>query len=218
MPAASDPREIAVLVPMAELLRTLGFATNERTHRCVCILHGGSNPSAFAWRDDGRWHCFSCGASGDRFTLVRTLRQCSFREAVAFLAQLAGVEHHQVKLSSAEVERVRNTRKRAERAAWRIRDEILQLRIYYCDALHRSERLWQRIGGGFVRVSGEAELNTAWERLARLAPVAAFFLAAYNFLNRADAAALARFALASTIERRKIILGEQHADPKLRAA
>src|SRR5712691_2912375 len=99
MRAVSDAREIAVLVPTAQLLAALGFDVNERTRRCACILHGGANPTAFSWREDGRWHCFSCGRGGDRIALVRAVCGCSFREAVTFLAQLAGVEYRVQKLS-----------------------------------------------------------------------------------------------------------------------
>lgn len=210
--------EVAGLVPMPELLRALGFEANERTRRCACILHGGSNPSAFAWLADGRWHCHSCGAGGDKIALVRAMRQCSFRDAVGFLAALAGVDHHPAKPSRAEVERARDRRERAENAAWRIRDEVLRLRIYYCDILHRSERLWCQIGGDFIRLRSETERESVWDRLGRLAPVMAYFLAAHDFLNRADAATLTRFALSSTFVRRNAILGEHYADPKLQAA
>src|SRR5579872_2375840 len=86
-------REIAALVAMPRLLTALGFAVGERTHRCSCILHGGSNPTAFAWTDAGLWKCHSCGAGGDKIALVRAVRQCRFREAVEVLAALAGVEY-----------------------------------------------------------------------------------------------------------------------------
>jgi hypothetical protein len=54
-----SPGDISALVAMPHLLAALGFAVNERTRRCACLLHGGRNPSAFSWRYDGRWCCFS---------------------------------------------------------------------------------------------------------------------------------------------------------------
>jgi len=61
MPAAlAEPRvfaaarEIAELVPMPRLLDALSFRVNERTRRCACLLHGGSNQTALSWREDGR--------------------------------------------------------------------------------------------------------------------------------------------------------------------
>jgi hypothetical protein len=71
----------AELVPMKRLLKAVGIETHTPGRRAACILHGGSNPTDFSWREDGHWHCFSCGASGDRIALVRSLRQCGFREA-----------------------------------------------------------------------------------------------------------------------------------------
>jgi CHC2-type zinc finger protein len=214
----AEARQIAALVPMGVLLGALGFIVNKRTRRCACLIHGGSNPTAFAWTDAGLWKCHSCGAGGDRIALVRAVRQCSFRDSVELLAALVGVEYHPAKLSGAEVERVRDRHERAERAAWRIRDEILRLRIYYCDVLHRSERLWRRIGGDFPGVRNETEREAVWLRLARLAPAATYFLAAHDFLNRADAATLARFALASTADRRTQIFGEINGNANLQAA
>lgn len=113
-----NEREIAALLPMSRLLVVLGFQVNERARRCACILHGGANPSAFAWSDDGRWHCFSCGNGGDRIELVRSVRQCGFREALAFLATLAGVELEQGNFSRADIERLRQERQAEERAAY----------------------------------------------------------------------------------------------------
>src|ERR1700729_156521 len=87
----AEARETAALVPMARLLETLGFRANTRTRRSKCVLHKGTNPSEFAWRHDGLWYCFSCGEGGDRIALVMAARKCSFREASAMLAQMAGV-------------------------------------------------------------------------------------------------------------------------------
>jgi len=97
---------VAELVPMSELLGALGFTVSTRTRRCPCILHGGSNPSAFSWRDDGRWYCHSCGAGGDRIALVRGVRQCGFHDAVRLLAELASAEQRAQRILCADVARV----------------------------------------------------------------------------------------------------------------
>lgn len=199
-------KELAALVPMSRLLAELGFAVSERTRRAPCVLHSGSNPSAFSWRDDGRWHCFSCGEGGDRIALVRAVRQCSFREAVAFLAALSGVGCRLRRVSRREFAETRRRRERAERAAWQIVDEIGRLRRYYTDGLYRAERLQQRIGDELLRPSTEAAQDPVWERLARLAPAVTFFFAAWNFIWDAKPDALAQFALASPARRRRFIL------------
>jgi hypothetical protein len=213
----TEGREIARLVPVPRLLEALGFAFKERTHRCACVLHRGSNPTAFSWREDGLWYCHSCRAGGDKIALIRAVRQCGFREAVRFLAALAGVEYQFQRASQHEIEKSKLRRARAELAAWRIADEIGRLRRYYMDGLHRTERLQRRIGNKLLRSGTEAERDAEWERLARLAPVCTFFFAAWSFTWDAKANALAHFALASPGDRRRFIL-EGKSDGLAKAA
>jgi hypothetical protein len=204
---AADVREIAALVALPRLLAALGFEANERSRRCACILHGGTNRTAFSWTEAGLWKCHSCGAGGDRIALVRAVRQCSFREAVEFLAALAGVEFRSRRVSRREIAQARRRQVRAERAAWRIADEIGRLRRYYTDALHRCERLQYRIGRQLLRASRNAERESAWKQLTRLAPICSFFFAAWNFVWDAKPDTLAHFTSASSTERRQFVLG-----------
>ncbi len=203
----SDPRQIAGLVPMARLLEALDFAVNERTRRAPCRLHSGSNPTAFSWREDGRWHCHSCDAGGDRIAVVRAVRQCSFREAVEFLAALAGVKFRLQRVSRQEIGQIRQRRERAEHAAWRISDEVGRLRRYYTDTMHRAEQLQWRAGHDLLRASTDWARDTAWERLARIAAVSTFFFMGWSFIWGANPEALVSFVLASPTERRRSILG-----------
>jgi len=191
---------------MVRLLESLGFEVNERTRRAPCVLHGGSNASAFAWTESGLWRCHSCGRGGDRIALVRAARQCSFRDGVAYLAALAGVEFQDRRLPRQEMVGRQRRRERAERAAWQIADEIGRLRRHYTDALHRTDRLQALIGNEILRESNESVREEIWERLARLASVSTFFLAAWNFIWDAESHTLARFALATPAERRQFIL------------
>ncbi len=200
-----EVREIAAIVPMPRLLESLGFQVKERTRRGPCVIpshaHGGSNPSVFSWREDGHWYCFSRSVGGDRIALVRAVRECSFREALAFLAALAGIDYRQQKISRADLQRSERRRERASRAAWHIRDEVLRLRSHYGEALRRTERLQRRIG-----IEDGTEV---WDRLARLASVSTFFLAAFTHISNLDSAGLAHFALTSATERRAEILGSE---------
>jgi hypothetical protein len=203
-----NAHEVAELVAMPEILCALGFQANECTRRCACILHGGSNRSAFSWTDAGLWKCHSCGAGGDRIALVRVIKNCGFREAVEFLAELAGVSYSPRRVARHEIERARRRRERAESAGWRVRDEVLRLRCYYRDGLHRAERLMACMGEEILRCHTEAEQDAALERMARLASPQTFFLAAYDFLCRASVPALVQFVLASSEHRRGLILGD----------
>ncbi len=87
-----SPQAIAALVPMVRLFDHLGIPVNERTHRCLCPLHGGTNRTAFSWTENGLWHCFSCGRSGDKYDLIRVVLRCDFPEALKVMAVLAGVD------------------------------------------------------------------------------------------------------------------------------
>jgi CHC2 zinc finger len=207
MQATHSLREIEALVSMPEMLRALGFEANERTRRCACLLHGGSNRSAFSWTEAGLWKCHSCGAGGDRIALVRAVRNCGFYEALEFLGHLAGVECSSRQISRREIEHAQIRRERGENAAWRVRDDMVRLRSSYRDGLHRAERLMTRMGEDVIRSRTEAEQDAAWELIARLAPAQTFFLAAYDFLSRVSGAALVRFVLASPEQRRALILG-----------
>jgi DNA primase len=204
----TDAREIAALVPTAVLLSALGFKISERTRRCACIVHGGSNRSAFSWTETGLWKCHSCGAGGDRIALVKAVRRCSFREAIEFLAALAGVNFRSQQVSRREIAQTRQRRERAGHAAWRIVDEIGRLRRYYTDAMHRFDRLQERIGNEILQSSTEEAREAAWEQLARLVAARTFFFAAWNFVWHAKPDTLVRFVLASPTERRRFVIGD----------
>ncbi|MBZ5502349.1 MAG: hypothetical protein LAN59_08915 [Acidobacteriia bacterium] len=136
-----DAREITALVAMPRLLASLGFVVNERTRRCACTLHGGSNPSAFAWTDSGLWRCHSCGAGGDRIALIRAVRSCSFGEALRFLASLAGVEFEQDK--RADTERLRQERQAEEHAADLLAHAEHGLLLELADELESLRKIWR---------------------------------------------------------------------------
>ena len=56
-----------------------------------CPFHGEKTPSFHAEDRKGRYHCFGCGVSGDHFTFLVEQEGLSFPEAVAQLAEEAGI-------------------------------------------------------------------------------------------------------------------------------
>ena len=201
----SSPREVASLVDMTRLLETLGFSVNLRAHRCPCLLHGGENQTAFAWTEDGRWFCFSCGIGGDRIALVMAAKRCSFRDAMSVLSAMAGIPFTIRRRSSAEIRRSVQRRERASQLAWRLQDEIVLLRGVFRDRLLRAEHL-QQIVGERLQAATMPDCQFSWGVLVRLAPVTSFFLAGVRFLDSANVGSLIRFVQASHSERRRIIL------------
>ena len=202
MPTPSaDERQIAASVPMNRLLESLGFVVNERTKRSPCLLHSGSNPTAFSWTESGLFRCHSCGRGGDRIALVREVKQCSFREAVAYLAALAGVEYRSDGLSRAEVEEAQRKRQSlrndaetllsVEHLTWRkAQDVVLQLEVIRRCAGRRLNAL---NSGAGERWPGEGEF--AWEALAEVYRQMPRAVAAYNVISFAPHKDRLTFAL-----------------------
>lgn len=213
----SSASEVAGLVRMPELLSALGFGVNTRTRRAPCILHGGSNASSFSWRDDGLWHCHSCGEGGGKITLVRAVRRCGFREAVEFLAALAGVEYRARHVSPQEIARLRARRERAEAAAWDVQDRFVRLQSGYARALRLVEKLQRAIGERLSREIPSERAERLWAMLARIAPVSGSLFAVWGYLGQADIPTRIRFALGSPAERRAMVFGEELSNESLAA-
>jgi DNA primase len=56
-----------------------------------CPFHGEKSPSFHCEDRKGRYHCFGCGVSGDHFRFLVELEGLAFPEAVARVAEMAGV-------------------------------------------------------------------------------------------------------------------------------
>jgi hypothetical protein len=192
MLATPDAREIAALVPLPRLLDALGFDANVRTRRCACLLHRGSNPSAFSWREDGLWHCHSCGRGGDRIGLVRAVRSCSFREAVTFLAELAGVALEQGTVSPDDAERLRQELESEARAAQLLANVEHRLLLELSDELEGLRRL-RRAAGASLAAGRKLELS--WAALKFVADTLPRMDAAYSIAAFAAPLKRAKFAL-----------------------
>lgn len=186
-------KDIVVLVPMPRLLSELGFKVDTRTRRSICFLHGGKTFGAFSWRDDGLWCCHSCGRGGDKLDLVREVRHCDFKDALKFLATLAGVNLDGSRKFRDELARARRERKKREVEEARLkaiersaflesRDDVLELEALRRHAGRRLAALeWDFDGERFV---GEREVGW-WvlEIVAKEMPQAAAVYAVAAFSN-----------------------------------
>ena len=65
----------------------------ERGHRLWwrCPFHNDKNPSFCVTPGKSEWYCFGCGARGDAPKLVMHRKGMKFPEALAFLAEQAGM-------------------------------------------------------------------------------------------------------------------------------
>lgn len=78
----------------------------------LCPFHNEKTPSFHVSSDKQFFHCFGCGAGGDVISFVMKIENLDFPDAVAKLAEWAGMELPQSDYGSGE----RNLRRRAEEA------------------------------------------------------------------------------------------------------
>ncbi|HEX2184888.1 MAG TPA: DNA primase, partial [Chloroflexota bacterium] len=62
-----------------------------RGFKGLCPFHGEKTPSFHVYPDQGTFHCFGCGKSGDVFTWLQETEHLDFGEALRRLADRAGV-------------------------------------------------------------------------------------------------------------------------------
>lgn len=72
---------------------TLGIEVQRRGKVWVglCPFHSEKTGSFTIYADQGRFHCFGCGADGDVFDLIQKRTGGDFKDAVEFAARAAGV-------------------------------------------------------------------------------------------------------------------------------
>src|SRR6185312_7326475 len=87
--------ELRLRTPIAEVVgRRVALKRMGRDLVGLCPFHGEKTPSFHVYTagDTPHYHCFGCGAHGDAITYVMQAENLEFREAVAMLAQQAGLE------------------------------------------------------------------------------------------------------------------------------
>src|SRR5215813_8706800 len=57
----------------------------------LCPFHGERTPSFYVFPETGTWRCFGCNEGGDVFTFFEKQQGLDFREALAMLAERAGI-------------------------------------------------------------------------------------------------------------------------------
>ncbi|HEV2122217.1 MAG TPA: DNA primase [Chloroflexota bacterium] len=84
--------EIKARVDIVDLIsQTVQLNKAGRYLKGLCPFHGEKTPSFIVYPDQGRYHCFGCGKSGDAFTWVQETEHLDFGETLRKLADRAGV-------------------------------------------------------------------------------------------------------------------------------
>src|ERR1051326_777804 len=74
--------EIGAVVPLKK---------SGKAYKGVCPFHSERTPSFYVFPNSGSWKCFGCQESGDMFTFLEKQQGLEFKEALAILAEKAGV-------------------------------------------------------------------------------------------------------------------------------
>ena len=98
--------ELRARTPLAALVgRRVKLSRSGRNWKGCCPFHAEKTPSFYVYEDG--YHCFGCGAHGDAVSFAMQTQGLSFPEAVAQLAQEAGLEVPKASPRAAEAERQR---------------------------------------------------------------------------------------------------------------
>jgi len=86
--------EIKSRLDIVEVISTyVPLKKSGQSYRALCPFHNEKTPSFHVFPDSQGWHCFgSCGTGGDVFSFIMKRENLSFGEALALLAERAGVE------------------------------------------------------------------------------------------------------------------------------
>ncbi len=192
--------QIKAKVPMAELLRELGFDISERSRRTSCRIHGGRDRTAFSW-NESVGHCFSCGFAGDKIALVQAVLKCDFRQALQYLANLAGVGISDDRPSFSQLHKHREKEAETDIATEKLRLLEGHMRASYRGEIDDLERI-KELASDILKAKHERsecdrESEWAWKALQFAYEHLPAVLAGYSILSFANAPDRARFALYS---------------------
>ncbi|MCR4391831.1 MAG: DNA primase [Candidatus Acetothermia bacterium] len=91
--ASPEVDEVKARVNIVDLIgRYITLKPAGQRFKGRCPFHPDDTPSLMVSPDKGLWHCFGCNVGGDAIGFLMRIERLSFPEALARLAQEAGVE------------------------------------------------------------------------------------------------------------------------------
>lgn len=125
MTSAGITAEIKSKLPVLDVVgETVALKRAGSAYKGLCPFHAEKTPSFIVSPDRETWHCFGCGEGGDIFTFLMRRDGMDFREALARLAEKAGVELSE--RTAREDRRNRRLREALEAAIAWYREVLLQ--------------------------------------------------------------------------------------------
>ena len=130
-------------VSMRELLESYGIYPKRGTNIYLCINHSEKNPSANIVKGCEKFHCFSCGFTGDIFDVVMLMDKCNLKTATKIIDNRfrLGILHELTHKEKLELARQRKERERAkaEKLWWE------QYEKSVLNEIIRQLRMWEEI-------------------------------------------------------------------------
>ena len=95
-------------IKLKKLLEKLGMKIESdlgNNYMCCCPFHAESNASWGINKNTGAHNCFSCGAKGSLISLVAKKKDISFKEAIKYLYDFAGIKSDKIVINAKTVNR-----------------------------------------------------------------------------------------------------------------
>jgi DNA primase len=125
MTSSGITAEIKSKLPVADVIgETVALKRAGAAFKGLCPFHAEKTASFIVNPEREAWHCFGCGEGGDIFTFLMKRDGLDFREALARLAEKAGVELSE--RTAREDRRKRRLREALEAAITWYREVLLQ--------------------------------------------------------------------------------------------
>jgi DNA primase len=87
--------QIEIIKSRIDVVEEIGLVValkkSGKSYKGLCPFHNERTPSFYVFPESQTWQCFGCHEGGDIFTFVEKQQGLDFREALAYLAEKAGV-------------------------------------------------------------------------------------------------------------------------------
>lgn len=79
---------------ISEVISRFVHLKNSGTGRkkCCCPFHHEKTPSFHIDDREGLYHCFGCGAGGNVFTFIQSIKQCNFKQSLDYLCEILNID------------------------------------------------------------------------------------------------------------------------------